>query len=45
VALTAADGTEMSAILPDSAFYADPFEPGAAVEARWAPEDEHRLAA
>jgi putative spermidine/putrescine transport system ATP-binding protein len=35
---------DLAAVIPDGAFYADPFEPGEAVSVAWEPADQHPLA-
>ena len=44
VALAIEDGEEVSALLPDSDFYAKPVEPGEALTLTWSERDVHMLA-
>ena len=43
VALTEAENGELTALVPDAAFAAEPLEPGASVALAWADEDVHAL--
>ena len=45
VALQADQLGELTAVLPDGRFFADPVAPGEQVMLAWKPEDAHRLAA
>lgn len=45
VALDAADGAELIAMLPEAEFFAAPFEPDTSVGVAWDPADLHRLRA
>jgi putative spermidine/putrescine transport system ATP-binding protein len=45
VGLETARGEEISAVMAEAAFFADPLETGAAVAVAWRPEDAHELAA
>jgi putative spermidine/putrescine transport system ATP-binding protein len=45
VALMTAAGEEIVAVLPDDAYFAEPYSVGGAVRLSWAPKDSHRLQA